>query len=532
VAIRGGTVIDGSGGPSAAADVTVVNGVLASIDPRPWRPDADTEVIDAGGLVVCPGFIDMHAHSDLAVFGSERHLAKSMQGITTEALGQDGLSYAPVRDAEVMDAMRRQISGWNGEPDLTYSWRTVADYFAAITGRIAVNVAYLVPHGTLRVNVAGYEGRPLSGPELGDMCAMARQAMRDGAVGVSLGLTYPPAAHAPTSELVALARAVAELGGYLCPHHRSYGRDALASYAECVDIARATGIRLHLPHANMNYPMNKGKASLLLDLVEDARAEGLAVTMDSYPYAAGSTYLAGLLPSWATDGGGGALDHLLSDGDALERVRFEMEVSGSDGAHGSPIDWSHLVISGGRHQQVRDLVGCSIADAAARLGETPFAVYCQVLRLDGANASCVNFAGHEENIRVVMASPHQAIGTDAILVGDRPHPRGWGAFPRFLGRYVREEKLVPLEEAIRKITSLPASIIGARGRGLLRPGYAADLVCFDSETIIDRATYDNPRQYPLGIVHVMVNGVWVIRDGQATGAQPGQVLRGPRFQAA
>lgn len=520
VLIRGGTVVDGSGAPGRRADVAVSGDRIVAVGtPGAMR---EQEGVDASGLVVCPGFIDMHAHSDLAVLASDRHVAKAMQGVTLEVVGQDGLSYAPVRDEEMLTAVRRQIKGWNEDDGRPLEWRTVHEYLADVDRVARCNVAYLVPHGNTRIWVAGYEARPVTPAEQDRMVRLVGQGMDQGAVGLSFGLTYAPSQHATTAELLALAAAVAARDGYLSPHHRSYGFGALEAYAECVEIARAIGVRLHLTHANLNYPPNMGAAPLLLDLVDQARSDGIEVTLDSYPYTAGATYLASFLPKWVDI----SAPLAVQPPDVVARIRHELEVRGSDGAHGVPVDWSNIVLSGGEHPQVRAHVGQSIRQIAAGRGQAPFDTYWRILELDGANASCINHAGHEENIRVIMTAPYQAIGTDSILVGDRPHPRGWGTFPRFLGRYVREEGLVSMEEAVRKITSLPASILRLRDRGLIRPGYAADVVCFDPDTIIDRATYADPMRYPEGIVHVMVNGQWVIREGRPTGRRAGRVLRG------
>lgn len=521
--LRGGRVVDGTGNPATTADVAVADGRIVAMG----RLDelAARRTVDVPGHVVCPGFVDMHAHSDLQILAEPDHFAKVSQGVTTEVLGQDGLSYAPVND-EVLSQLRVQLRGWNDDPTgFEWNWRSVSEYLDRLDAGIAVNAAYLVPHGTIRMMIVGLEDRPATANELAHMCELVDQAMIDGAVGMSAGLTYTPGMYASDEELTAMCRVVARHGGYYGPHHRDYGVNAIQAYADCITIARDSGVPLHLTHANLGFPVNRGKAPELLALVDDAIREGIEVTLDTYPYLAGSTYLHALLPGWVQAGRSEAVIARLRDLELRERIRIEVEDTGHDAFHGVPVDWDSVVVSGVSSEQCAHLVGQSIAQAAARADVRPIDLFCESLVADELGITCVHHAGNEENVRAIMRHPAHAGGSDGILVGDRPHPRAWGTFPRYLARYVREEGELTFPDAIRKFTSLPMQRLGFRDRGLVRPGMTADLVVIDPETVEDVATYEVPRQQARGIPFVIVNGVPVIDEGQHTGARPGQALR-------
>jgi N-acyl-D-amino-acid deacylase len=519
VLIRGGRVIDGAGNPWFAADVGLVGGRIAAVGRMAEEPAA--RIIDAEGMVVCPGFVDMHTHSDLQLLANPGHEAKVCQGVTLEVLGQDGLSYAPVTDA-VLEQLRRQLAGWNDDPPgFDWSWRTVGEYLDRLDEGIAVNAAYLVPHGTLRMCAMGTENRPPTAEELEAMRRLLAEGLEQGAVGLSAGLTYTPGMYADDDELVALCEVLREHGGFYCPHHRNYGLHALQAYADSVEIARRAGVPLHLAHAHLGYDVNKGRAPELLALIDDARADGVDVTLDTYPYLAGATYLHAFLPSWVHEGGGAATIERLRETALRERLRVELEETGSDGFHDIPMDWSIVVISNGR------FVGRSIAEAAAAEGKRPVDFLCDLLVEEELAVSCIVHIGNEENVRTIMTHPSHTAGSDGILVGDRPHPRSYGTFPRYLAVYVRELGILTWEQAIRKMTSLAAQRLGFGDRGLLRPGLAADVVCLDPEVVRDTATYEEPRRLPEGIPYVIVNGRLVVDDGRRTDELPGRALRAP-----
>lgn len=521
VVLRGPLIADGTGAPAYQADVGIKDGVISSIGDGV----SATRSIDADGLVLAPGFIDMHSHSDLRVLAEPDHLAKVSQGVTTEVLGQDGLSYAPVND-EVLATLRGQLAGWNDDPPgFDWNWRSVGEYLDRLDQGIAVNAAYLVPQGTLRMLVVGWDDRRPTESEMDTMRSVLAQSLAEGAMGMSSGLTYTPGMYADTSELVRLCEVVGQHNGFYSPHHRSYGAGALEAYAEMVDVSKRSGCALHLAHATMNFPVNKGKAPELLALLDDAMANGADISLDTYPYLPGATYLSALLPSWATEGGPERALARLSDVDTRERIRAEIEETGSDGCHGVPVDWDSIEINGVRNERNAHLVGSSVLQSASRLGRAPGELYFDVLVDERMGTSCLMHVGHEENVQAIMKHPAHTGGSDGLLVGDRPHPRAWGTFPRYFARYVRELGVLSLEECVEHLTGRAAKRLRLTDRGLVREGYAADLVLFDPATIADTATFDEPRQQAAGIPYVFCNGVTVIDDGTATGSLPGHSLR-------
>lgn len=522
--IDGATVVDGTGEPGYRASVGVRDGRIAEIGEHL----SGTTVIDAAGLVLAPGFVDMHAHSDLVLLTEPEHLAKVSQGVTTEVIGQDGLSYAPVDDT-TLAALREQLAGWNGDPPgFRWDWRSVGEYLDRLDTGIAVNAAYLVPQGTVRMRHVGWTDRPATPAELDGMRADVADALRHGAVGMSSGLSYTPGMYADTAELVALCEVVAAHGGYYSPHHRSYGAGALTAYAEMIEVARRSGVALHLAHATMNYPVNAGRADELLALLDDAIDAGGDISLDTYPYLPGATYLAALLPSWAAEGGPAATVDRLSDQDTRERIRQDIEETGSDGNNGVPVDWRLIEINGVRHRRHAHLVGHTVQASAERLGVRATDLFLDTLRDDDLGTACLMHVGDEANVRAIMRHRAHTGGSDGLLVGDRPHPRAWGTFPRYLGRYVRELGVLGLAECVAHLTSRPARRLGLTDRGIIRSGAVADLVLFDPDTIADTSTFAEPRQQATGVHTVLVNGVRVLDDGRPTGALPGRSLRRSR----
>ncbi len=524
------TVVDGTGEPCYIADVAIVDGRIARIADPGALAEAGT-VIDGSGLVLSPGFIDMHAHSDLQLLVNPDHYAKLSQGVTTELLGQDGLSYAPV-DEPTLDGVRRQIAGWNSNPDdFDWDWRTVGDYLDRLDrpdadgNRIATNAAYLIPQGTLRALVVGFDDRPASPDEITAMQRLIRDSMAQGAIGMSSGLTYTPGMYADTAELEALLTTVGELGGFYDPHQRSYGKGALEAYAEMIELSRATGCPLHLAHATMNFGVNKGRAGELLALVDAARADGVDITLDTYPYLPGATTLAAVLPSWSASGGIDATLERLQTTESLARIRQALEVDGSDGCHGVVAEWGTLEISGVQNPELAGIVGKTVEQIAVERGADPFDTFVDILLRDRCGTGILQHVGHEENVRAIMVHPVHTGGSDGLLVGGKPHPRAWGTFPRYLGHYCRELGLMSLEETVNHLTGRPAARLKLVDRGLIREGYAADLVLFDPDTIADTATFAEPRQPAAGVRYVFVNGVAAIADGAPTGARAGRALR-------
>ncbi|CAK7281418.1 N-acyl-D-amino-acid deacylase family protein [Streptomyces sp. RM1] len=532
--VRDAEVVDGSGGPSYRADVVVDGGRIVSIVKEAaaagcQRPSAMRE-LDAEGLVLSPGFIDMHAHSDLALLRDPDHSAKVAQGVTLEVIGQDGLSYAPV-DERTLEEVRRAITGWNGYgEDVDFDWRTVGEYLdrldRGIDGRgIAVNAAYLIPQGTVRALVMGWEDRPVTPEELARMRELVAQGLEQGAVGLSSGLTYTPGMYADDAELTELCRVVAGYGGYYCPHHRSYGAGALEAYAEMVELAGRAGCPLHLAHATMNFGVNAGRAGELLDLLDRALDAGADITLDTYPYTPGCTTLAALLPSWASEGGPERVLARLADPATAERIRRELEVTGSDGCHGVPVEWDTIEVSGVADPSLGAHVGRTVRELAEAGGEAPWQAARRLLVEDRLGTTILQHVGHEENVRAIMRHRAHTGGSDGILRGAKPHPRAYGTFPRYLGHYVRESGVLSLEECVAHLTSRPAARLRLPDRGLVREGYRADLVLFDPETVAPGATFAAPRALPAGIPHVLVDGRFAVEDGRRTDVLAGRSVR-------
>ncbi|WP_327667252.1 D-aminoacylase [Streptomyces sp. NBC_00485] len=532
--IRDADVVDGSGEPTYRADVVVDRGRIVSIVKEAaaagcQRPKAMRE-LDAEGLVLSPGFIDMHAHSDLAVLRDPDHSAKAAQGVTLEVLGQDGLSYAPVDDRTLAE-VRRTITGWNGHgDDIDFDWRSVGEYLDRLDhgfeGRgIAVNAAYLIPQGTVRMLAVGWEDREATPRELDRMRRLVAEGMEQGAVGMSSGLTYTPGMYAKDSELTELCRVVASYGGYYCPHHRSYGAGALEAYEEMVALTREAGCSLHLAHATMNFGVNEGRAPELLTLLDGALASGADISLDTYPYTPGCTTLVAMLPSWAGEGGPEAVLKRLADEETAERIRHHMEVVGADGCHGVPIEWDTIEVSGVTDPALGDFVGRTVRESADLRGESPWATARRLLVEDRLGPTILQHVGHEENVRAIMRHRVHTGGSDGILQGAKPHPRAYGTFPHYLGHYVRELGVLSLEECVAHLTSRPAARLRLPDRGLVREGYRADLVLFDPQAVAAGSTYENPRALPKGIEHVLIDGRFVIEDGRRTDVLAGRAVR-------
>lgn len=520
--IRGGHVIDGSERSAFKADVQVIDGVISSVG-QVLRGDERGKIIDGSDLTITPGFIDMHAHSDLAVISDGEHLAKVTQGVTLEVVGQDGLSYAPTDEA-TQHEIREQLFGWNGNPtNIDWSFKSVADYLTYVDRGAPVNVAFLLPHGNIRMLVKGSEPGIATADELTSMKAIVELGMREGAVGLSAGLTYTPAMYADDNELVALNSVVAKFGGYYAPHHRNYGRDFLTAVGDCIDIAHASGAALHLTHCHMSSPQFHGKTDLLFDVIAKGQSQGVDITLDTYPYLAGMTYLHALLPSWVQAGGIEAMRARLREPEVRKRVIHELLVTGSDGAHGNTINFETIVIAG--VDKATEFVGMRFDEAAQRAGKAAIEFYLDFLDQENYKVSAVLHGGHEPNVRAIMQHPKHMVGSDGILVGNRPHPRGYGTFARYLGVYGRDEHVLSFEGAVARMTGRPAERLRLKDRGLVKSGYRADLVLLHRESVIDRSTYENPQVPAAGFVHVWIDGTPTLWDGSRTDNLPGRAVR-------
>jgi len=524
ILIRRGRVVDGSGSPWFRADVGIIGDRIAALGNLGDAPAR--RVINAEGRIVCPGFVDLHTHADLAHLAQPDAAPRVMQGVTTDVIGQDGLSYAPV-NAETLAYFRAHIRAINGDPPgLSYDWRSVGDFLARFDGKTSVNVAYLLPHGPVRVlAMGGAEERPPTEAEMRRMRELVAEGMRDGAVGFSTGLTYAPMSFASAEEIVELCRVAAAYGGVFMPHLRSYGAGVSEAMDEAVSIARRAEVALHLTHHQVVFPLNEHRVASYLEIIDRTRSEGMDTTVDSYPYVAGSTFLRGFFPGWSQRLSPEEFAETLRDPAGRERIRREVEDIGCDGSHGVPVDWSKVQVSGVRTQANGQWVGMRLDAAARQAGMKPFDFVAELLIAEEGEVGCVSFFGFEAAVQAIMRHPAHMVASDAIMVGERPHPRAWGCHARYLARYVRELGVLSWEEAIRKMTAAPAARIGLGDRGLLKRGLAADVVVFDPATIQDTATFENPKQYPRGISFVIVNGQLVVDDGVHTHARAGRALR-------
>jgi N-acyl-D-amino-acid deacylase len=516
--IAGGRVIDGTGNPGYVGDVGVRGDTIAAVGHLPGA--TATRRIDADGLVVCPGFIDMHVHSDVMLLADPRHEAKVRQGVTTELLGQDGLSYAPLTPANLR-RVRRYLAGLNGDPPIAWDWSSVAEFLDRFDRQVAVNVAYLAPHNALRIEALGWAARTATDAELARMADLADAALADGAFGFSTGLTYAPNCWSDTRELIAIGRAVACRGGIYVTHLRDQGDGVLDPIREALEIGERAGLPVHLSHLKASRLGRSAPVEDVIALLESARARGLDVTFDSYPYLAGSSMLHAVLPLWLSEGGPEALLARLRDPTIRDRLRAEFARQ--------PPRWERLVVAAVRTERHRRLEGRTLAETFG--GRDPVDALCDLLLAEELGVAHVALADGEAEVRRLLAHPLQMVGSDALLIGGRPNPRTYGTFPRFLGRYARDLGLLRLEDAVRHVTSFPAQRLGLTDRGLLRPGCKADLVVFDPGALIDRATFEQPRRFPVGIAWVLVNGQPVVTPAGHTGATPGRALRkgaGPR----
>ncbi|KAJ9150910.1 D-aminoacylase [Pleurostoma richardsiae] len=523
------------------ADVLISNGLIARIgNPGSVDAPASARRIDAKGHYLSPGFIDMHAHSDLYLLTHPEHEAKITQGCTTEVVGQDGISYAPIRNTDQLRAIREQIAGWNGNPTDNecqttlkgigmFDWRTVGDYLDCLErNRTATNVAMLVPQGNLRLLACGPYDTPATSEEIQDQVQLLREAMEEGAVGMSSGLTYTPGMYASTSELAVLCKTLASEypGAFYAPHHRSYGLRAIESYAEMLDLGEATQCPVHLTHATLNFAENKGKAPHLISMIDQKLEKGVDITLDTYPYLPGCTTLAALLPSWASSGGPVETLKRLEDPEAREKIRIAVEVTGCDGGHGIPTNWDEIQIGTPRDPSLASYAGRRVGEVARSQNRPPIAIFFEVLQKDKLATSCLMHIGNEENVQRILQHRVHMAGSDAILHGKSVHPRAYGTFPRFLGHYARDLSLLSLPAMVAHLTSRPAKRLSVYPhRGVIAEGSAADVVLFDPTMIKDMATFEEPKLPSRGIQFVLVNGEVALDEGKMTGVRAGKTLR-------
>ncbi|HVM30367.1 MAG TPA: D-aminoacylase [Candidatus Limnocylindrales bacterium] len=519
--IEGGVLVDGSGRPGEPGNLAVIGDRLRLL-PAGQRPTARKE-IDARGKVVTPGFIDLHSHAGLVLLADPLHEAKVRQGVTSEVIGVDGLSYAPLPSRRDLDALIEMNAGLEGAPDIAADWDSVSEYLQRFEGRAAVNVGLLVGNSALRIGRLGWDDVPADGAALSDMRAMLADAMTAGALGLSSGLDYPPGSYASTAELAELTDEAARHGGFYHTHVRyPLGDRYLDPFREAIDIGRRGNGPAHITHFyhRQTYP---GGPEPLLALVDDARAEGLDVTFDSYPYEWASTRLLIQLPAWIQAGGPTPLKERLADRGVRERLRAELGARGA--AYASAVGWADVRLGHFRTPSNMRWEGRSLADVMSERGVDAVDALCDLLLEESLGINQVTSGPWRATMAPFIAHPAGMIGTDSTFIGAKPAPRTYGSFPRVLGEFVRDEHVLGLEEAVRKITSAPAERLGLRDRGRLLDGFKADVVIFDPATVRSNATYDEPCRFPTGIEHVIVNGVQVVDTERHTGALPGRVLR-------
>ena len=530
--ITGGTVVDGTGGPQFEATLGVTRRWSSSSATIVLYRDAaaiedaigrSKRLLDVRGKVVAPGFIDLHSHSGLVLLASPLHEAKVAQGVTSEVIGVDGLSYAPIRIAAHMRELVEMNAGLDGHPEIEFDWASVEQYLERFDAGISVNVAFLVGNSALRLATTGWSDTEPRDADVVEMRSMLREAMEEGAYGMSSGLDYPPGSYASTGELANLASEAARLHGIYHTHVRyTLGDRFLDPFREAIDIGRRGEAPAHITHFyhRATFP---GTPEQMLQLVDDARAEGLDVTFDAYPYEWASTRLLITIPTWVQEGGPAATRERLADREVRGRIRGELEARGVLYAGAGGI--ADIRLGAFRSAANRHCEGRTLGDICAEEGSDLVDRLCDLLLEEDLRLNQVTPGPHTDGIRRFYRHPVAMVGTDSTFVGLKPSPRSYGSYPRILGQFVRDEGLLGLEEAVAKMTAMPADRLGLKARGRIVDDAIADLVVFDPATVRSNATYDEPRRPPDGIEHVLVDGRFVLEDGQHTGATPGRALR-------
>ena len=516
ILIQNGNIIDGTGNPGYYGSVGV-EGETITVFRGAVRDVEAARVIDATGKTVCPGFIDMHAHSGLVLLSDPAHEPKVRQGVTTELIGVDGNSYAPFRNQEDFLRFVEINSGLDGNPPLPGTWSTVEQYLDMFDRKSAVNIAYILGNSPVRIDAIGWESAPATERDIANMKAMIREAMQEGALGLSTGLDYPPGGYASTDELVELSKQVAELGGIYHTHVRYKSGDMFMDpFREAIEIGERSGVPVHITHFYQKAP-SPGGAPELLGLVEDAAESGQDVTFDSYPYSLGSTRILIVFPDWVHEGGPERLKQALADEDARERLRGEVIPRAPT--------WHDMWLTYFKRPENHRYEGRSIAEIAEMRSQHPVDALCDLLIEEDLQTCYVAEGLNQKTLPAFVTHPLSMVGSDAVLLGDFPSPRTYGCFPVILAEYVRAERQMSLPNAIRKMTSFPAQRLGLQDRGVLRDGMRADITIFDANEVSAPATRTDPKQFPIGIEYVIVNGTVVIDGGAHTGALPGRAVR-------
>ena len=533
VLIRNGTIYDGSGSLPYTADIAIDDQTITEISSL---KDARGKVeIDAKDMAVAPGFINMLSWATESLIADGRSQSDIRQGVTLEVMGES-TSYGPLSESMKQEWLQQQ-----GDIKYDISWTTLDEYLQYLVKQgISTNVASFVGSGTIRTNIIGYEDRRATSDELQQMCSLVRQAMQDGALGLASALIYVPDCFNSTEELTAMARAAAEYDGLYISHLRSEGDHIEQGLAEFLTIAREANIWAEIYHLKLAGQSNWHKLPNVIQQIENAQAQGLRITADMYPYTAGATGLDAAMPAWVREGGLQAWRERLKDPELRARVRQEMNTPSDQWENlyllaGSP---DNVLFIGFKNEALKGFTGKTLSEVAAQRGTSPEDTMMDLVIEDDSRVSTAYFVISEENLRKELTIPWISFGSDAessapegVFLQSSTHPRAYGTFARVLGKYVRDEGVLSLEEAIRRMTSLPAANLKLDRRGRLAPGHFADVVIFDPAKIQDHATYAQPLQYASGMMHVLVNGRLVLKDGEHTGAMPGQIVRGPGWKA-
>jgi len=529
VIIKGGTVYDGTGTEPKHADVAIRGDRISGIGD--FKTAKAKTVVDANGLAVAPGFLNMLSWSNESLIQDGRSQSEIRQGVTTEVMGE-GESMGPVND-RVREHMLRE------QADIKYEikWNTLAEYLRYLeTHGVSCNVASFIGATTIRENVIGFEDKAPTPEQLDQMRELVRKEMEAGALGIGTSLIYPPAFYAKTEELIELCKVAAKYQGKYISHMRSEGNRLLEALDELIRISREAGIPAEVYHIKAAGQPNWGKIDNLLSRIEAAQKEGLKITADMYTYTAGGTGLDACLPPWTEDGGYPALFKRLRDPATREKIKTQVKTPTDEWenmylAAGGP---EHILLVGFKSAKLKPLTGKSLAEVAKMRGKDPIETLMDLIAEDESRIGTIYFMISEENIKKELAKPWISFGSDeasqapeGVFLKSNPHPRAYGNFARVLGKYVRDEKVIPLTEAARRLSGLPAMNLGLDHRGFIKEGMFADIVVFDPTTISDRATFEKPHQYAVGVKHVFVNGVQVVKDGEHTGAKPGRALWGP-----
>ncbi len=521
--IKNATILDGTGGPSWKADLAIKSDHISAIGR--FSANQAGRTIDAEGMTVAPGFIDIHTHSDGDILVYPEAESRVMQGITTEVTGNCGYSAAPLNGKDTEERRKE----WLEEDNIKADWNNVSDYFEHLEkNKISLNHALLLGQGTLRRNLVGLVDRPLTAGETKQLLHNLAAGLEQGAVGFSSGLEYVPGSFTSTEELISMARVCARYSGLYATHMRDEEAMLLEAIDEAIEIGRRSGVRVQISHLKAAGKSNWHKQHASLALIEDGRESGIDVLADAYPYAAFSTGLTTFIPTWAREGGTDALMERLRVSDTHQRIRTEIDAMVKNALG----DYKRIAISRVHSDQNQNLVGKRMSEIADHWRTEPVDALIRLIEEERARVGFVGHGMSEENVEMVLSHPLVMLGSDGSSMAPRgkaartrPHPRSYGAFARFAGYYVRERRIVDLPTAVKKMTSMPADRIGLHDRGRIAAGKKADLVIFDPEKIIDRATFESPHQYPEGIAHVLVNGIPVVEKGKHSGLRPGQVIR-------